>query len=63
VAAFCACCGAEITLKAKACPACGSPQHGMLGFDVLPSFDDLDSTEKDVEPAGDSVSRYSGSDK
>jgi hypothetical protein len=29
MAAFCACCGAEITLKAEACPVCGTPQHGM----------------------------------
>jgi hypothetical protein len=29
MAAFCACCGAEITLKAQACPVCGTPQHGM----------------------------------
>ncbi len=30
MAAFCACCGAEIGQKAEACPACGAPQHGML---------------------------------
>ena len=30
MAAFCACCGAEIGPKAEACPACGAPQHGML---------------------------------
>ena len=29
MAAFCACCGAEIGPKAEACPACGAPQHGM----------------------------------
>jgi predicted amidophosphoribosyltransferase len=29
MAAFCTCCGAEITKKAKACPDCGTPQHGM----------------------------------
>jgi hypothetical protein len=29
VAAFCACCGAEITLNAEACPVCGTPQHEM----------------------------------
>ena len=29
MAAFCSCCGAEITLEAKACPVCGNPQHGM----------------------------------
>jgi hypothetical protein len=35
MAAFCACCGAEITLKAEACPICGTPRHGMLPPDLL----------------------------
>jgi hypothetical protein len=39
VAAFCACCGAEITLKAEACPVCGTPLHGMLQPDRSPGFD------------------------
>lgn len=30
MAAFCGCCGAEITLKAEACPVCGTPRHGMV---------------------------------
>jgi len=25
MAAFCTCCGAEITLRAEACPVCGTP--------------------------------------
>jgi hypothetical protein len=29
MAAFCSCCGAEITLKAEACTVCGTPRHGM----------------------------------
>lgn len=29
MAAFCECCGAEITLKSEACPVCGTPRHGM----------------------------------
>lgn len=29
MAAYCSCCGAEITLKAEACPVCGTPRHGM----------------------------------
>jgi hypothetical protein len=29
LAAFCACCGVEITLKPEACPRCGVPRHGM----------------------------------
>lgn len=29
MAAFCACCGAEITRKVEACPVCGTPRHGM----------------------------------
>ena len=32
MAAFCGCCGAEITLKAEACPVCGTPRHGMSGI-------------------------------
>jgi hypothetical protein len=36
MAAFCGCCGAEITSKApEACPACGAPTHGMLRTDPL----------------------------
>lgn len=34
MAAFCGCCGAEITLKAEACPVCGTPRHGMASRDV-----------------------------
>lgn len=40
MAAFCACCGAEITLKAEACPVCGTPQHGMLQRDRSSGLDD-----------------------
>lgn len=29
MAAFCGCCGKEITEKAEACPVCGTPRHGM----------------------------------
>jgi hypothetical protein len=29
MAAFCGCCGAEITAKVEACPVCKTPQHGM----------------------------------
>lgn len=36
MAAFCECCGAQITLKAEPCPACGAPQHGMLLTDLPP---------------------------
>jgi hypothetical protein len=35
MAAFCACCGAEITLKAEACTVCGTPRHGMLNAEML----------------------------
>jgi hypothetical protein len=30
MAAFCGCCGAEITERAEACSACGTPRHGMI---------------------------------
>jgi hypothetical protein len=39
VAAFCACCGAEITLKAEPCPVCGAPQHGMTQRDLVLTLD------------------------
>jgi hypothetical protein len=37
MAAFCGCCGAEITLKAEACSVCGTPRHGMLKQDLPPA--------------------------
>jgi hypothetical protein len=50
VAAFCACCGAEITLKAEACPVCGNPQHGMLQPDLLPKSDvGVDPSQEEVK--------------
>ena len=40
MAAFCGCCGAEITLKkAESCPACGAPTHGMVRADPLPAME------------------------
>ena len=49
MAAFCACCGAEITLKKEACPIfCGTPQHGMV--QPHPAFDaSKDPSQKDVD--------------
>ncbi len=50
MAAFCECCGAEITLKAEACPVCGSPQHGMLQPDLPLPFDaDVNPSEEDAD--------------
>jgi len=49
MAAFCACCGAEITLKAGACPVCGTPQHGMAQPDLLPALDlDRNPSQEDA---------------
>ncbi len=42
VAAFCSCCGAEITLKAEACAACGTPRHGMKPAERKPVGDEKD---------------------
>lgn len=39
MAAFCACCGAEITPKAGACSVCGTPRHGMMPRDMQPEVD------------------------
>jgi len=53
MAAFCICCGTEITRRVEACPICGTPRHGMLpelpdaqvaGENSLP--DDLISARK-----------------
>ena len=49
MAAFCACCGAEITLKAEACPVCGTPRHGMLPPDLQPALDSGPDGSQDVE--------------
>jgi RNA polymerase subunit RPABC4/transcription elongation factor Spt4 len=54
VAAFCACCGAEITLKAEACPVCGTPQHGMAQPDVLLTLD-VDTEDVDTDPSQEDV--------
>jgi len=36
-------------LKAEACPVCGTPQHGMLPPDLLPTPDiDTDPSQEDV---------------
>jgi hypothetical protein len=43
MAAYCGCCGAEITLKAEACAACGAPQHGM-------SFQEFSLTVAALDP-------------
>jgi hypothetical protein len=49
VAAFCACCGAEITLKAEACPVCGTPRHGMSQPDLRLTLDvDVDPSQEDA---------------
>ena len=48
MAAFCTCCGAEITLKATACPVCGTPRHGMFQSDKPITFDvDADLPQED----------------
>ena len=38
MAAFCGCCGAEITSKVEACPVCGMPRHGMQRLEPTPEF-------------------------
>ena len=52
MAAFCACCGAEITLKAEACPICGTPQHGMLQPDLLPMDAGVDPSQEEEKTPG-----------
>jgi hypothetical protein len=51
MAAFCACCGTEITSKAEACPICGAPRHGMLPPDSLSALDlDIDTETSQGDP-------------
>ena len=50
--AFCACCGAEIKLKAEACVVCGTPRHGMLPKDPDPAPADEDAGEAVPKPRG-----------
>jgi hypothetical protein len=52
MAAFCECCGAQITLKPQACPVCGTPRHGMSPPDLPHTLDaetDPQETAKRVE--------------
>jgi hypothetical protein len=50
MAAFCACCGAEITLKLEACPACGTPRHGMMPPELRPKLDlDRDQLQAQID--------------
>lgn len=41
MAAFCTCCGAEITRKAEACIVCGTPLHGMMPANATLSTNNL----------------------
>jgi rRNA maturation protein Nop10 len=52
MAAFCTCCGAEITLKAEVCPVCGSPQHGMAQPDPLFTLDDVVDSDRESAKSG-----------
>jgi hypothetical protein len=47
MAAFCACCGAEIKLKAEACAVCGTPRHGMLPPALQPALDTGEETPQE----------------
>ena len=50
MAAFCAYCGADITLKAEACPACGAPRHGMAQPDRVRTLDDrVEVPQEDIK--------------
>ncbi len=46
MAAFCACCGAEIKLKAEACAVCGTPFHGMIAAEPAVPLDARAGAEK-----------------
>jgi hypothetical protein len=60
MAAFCACCGTEITSKAEACPICGAPRHGMLPSDLLSALDleiDTETSQEDPVRGGQARER------
>jgi hypothetical protein len=50
MAAFCGCCGAEITAKAGVCVVCGTPRHGMLRADGLTPLDLGDELGREKRP-------------
>ncbi|HUB18610.1 MAG TPA: hypothetical protein VL990_08240 [Acidobacteriaceae bacterium] len=50
MAAFCGCCGAEITEKDEACVICGMPRHGMLRPDGRGPLDPGDEAGQDGLP-------------
>jgi hypothetical protein len=52
MAAFCACCGAEITLKPQACPRCGTPRHGMSPPPDLPRTLDAEADPQKTSKRG-----------
>jgi hypothetical protein len=56
LAAYCTCCGAEISLKAEVCVVCGTPRHGMIPTErpsVAPTKKEPDQQghEKPCRPA------------
>jgi hypothetical protein len=53
MAAFCGCCGAEITDRAESCAVCGTPRHGMVRHDRLPGLD-FGGAAAEEGPAGES---------
>ena len=48
MAAYCLCCGAEISLKAEACSVCGTPRHGMTRPD--PASDGRQPSQQQARP-------------
>jgi len=60
MAAFCACCGTEISAKSGPCPACGTPQHGMLPPNMPVTLDAApDLHSEDLTASRDPRSRQS----
>lgn len=49
MAAFCGCCGAEITMKAEKCAVCGMPRHGMIEAKRVPA-PDMGASQLKTEP-------------
>ena len=62
MAAFCVCCGAEITRKAEACVVCGTPLHGMMPAKLSISTDILKPVSRDTETREDNSPRTSSAE-
>lgn len=59
MAAFCGCCGAEITLKtSESCPLCGAPTHGLLQPEPAMGKQEISETTGFHKQRGNQIARH-----